>query len=142
MWVLYALLAAIFAAVVTTLSKAGLKDTESSLAFAIQSILIIIVSWSVVLIQGNAQEISRIDRKTWIYLIIAGIFTSFSSLFTFRALKIGDASVVNPIERTSLVFAIILAAIFLKEKITWQIATGALLIIAGAILIALSKKSS
>jgi transporter family protein len=79
--------------------------------------------------------------KTWIFLVAAGIVTAVSSLLTFRALKDGDASQVNPLERVSLVFAVILAAIFLKEKLTWQVIVGAVLMTAGALFIALAKKS-
>jgi bacterial/archaeal transporter family protein len=140
MWILFALLAAVSAAVVTVLSKAGLKDVDSSVAFAIQAVLIILVSWGVVLVQGNAGQLKTIDGRTWTYLIIAGVVTTLSSLFTFKALKMGDASIVNPLERVSLVFAIILAAIFLKEKITWQIAIGAALMVVGALVIAFAKK--
>ncbi|GAJ10848.1 unnamed protein product, partial [marine sediment metagenome] len=125
MWIVFALLGAITAAAVTVLSKAGIKNLDSSLAFAVQAVLIIFVSWSVVLAQGNVTQLKAIDGRTWIYLIAAGILTTLSSLFTFRALKLGEASVVNPLERISLVFAILLAALFLKEKITWQIIVGA-----------------
>ena len=142
MWILFALLAALTAATVTTLSKAGLKDVDSSLAFAIQSILIIIVSWGVVVAQGNTAQLKDMDGRAWLFLISAGVLTAISSLLSFRALKLGEASQVNPIERLSLVFAILFAALFLKEKITWQIIAGAVLMVAGAIIIALAKKSS
>jgi transporter family protein len=140
MWILFALLAAVSAAVVTVLSKAGLKDVDSSLAFAIQAVLIIIISWGVVVVQGNTGQLKSIDGRAWVYLLVAGVFTALSSLFTFRALKLGEASVVNPLERLSMVFAIVLAAWFLKEKITWQIIIGAGLMVAGAIIIAMAKK--
>ena len=142
MWILFALLAALSAAAVTVLSKAGIKNINSSLAFAIQAVLIIVISWAVVMINGSAPQLKSIDGRTWIYLIAAGILTTLSSLFTFRALKLGDASVVNPLERISLVFAILGAALFLKEKITWQIIIGAALMVAGAVVIALSKNNS
>lgn len=141
MWIVFALLAAVSAAIVTTLSKAGIKDLDSSVAFAIQSVLIIVVTWSVVLIQGNVAEVKTIDGRTWVYLIAAGIITALSSLFTFRALKLGDASQVSPLERVSLVFAILFAVLFLKEKINWQIILGAILMAGGAILITLAKKA-
>ena len=142
MWIVFALLASVTAALVTVLSKAGLKNIDSSLAFAIQAVLIILVSWSAVLVQGSSSQLKQIDGRTWIYLIAAGILTTFSSLFTFRALKLGNASVVNPLERISLVFAIVLAAFFLKEKITWQIMLGAALMVAGAVVIAISGSKS
>ncbi len=140
MWIVFALLAAVTAAIVTVLSKAGLKDIDSSVAFAIQSVMILIVSWSVVFAQKNTNKLSQINNKVWWYLIIAGIITALSSLFTFRALKLGEASTVSPLERLSLVFAVILGAVFLKEKLTWQIIVGALLMAIGALIIAFSKK--
>lgn len=140
MWIIIALLAALTAAIVTTLSKAGLKDVDSSLAFAIQTVLIVIVSWSVVAVQGTASQLRDIEGRAWLFLLSAGVLTALSSLLTFRALKLGDASQVSPIERLSLVFAIVLAGLFLKEKITWQIIIGAALMAAGAIVIALAKK--
>ncbi|AUD03825.1 EamA family transporter [Spirosoma pollinicola] len=140
MWILFACLAALSAAVVVTLSKAGIKDVDSSLAFAIQSVLILIVSWSVVIFQGNLPDVTRIERKVWIYLIIAGVVTCMSSLLSFRALKLGNASQVSPITNTSLLFAVILATVFLKEKISWQVVVGALLMAAGAIVIAVSRE--
>jgi len=142
MWIVFALLAAVTAAVVVVLSKAGMKNIDSSLVFALQSVLILIVSWSFVLIQGKQMELGKIDNRTWIFLGAAGVLTAASSLLSFRALKLGDAAAVSPIERVSLVFAIIFAAIFLKEKITWQVISGAALMVIGAIIIAVSKKGS
>ena len=141
MWIILALLAALTAAIVVVLSKAGIKNLDSSLGFAIQSVLILAVSWSVVLFQGKQSEISTIDKRTWIFLSIAGVVTTLSSLLTFRALKLGDASAVSPVERLSLVFAIIFSALFLKERVTWQIIAGAALMVAGAVIIALQKQS-
>lgn len=141
MWVLFAMLAAFTAAIVTILSKAGLKDLDSSLAFAIESVLIVIVSWMVVFVQNNSGGMAQINTKVWVFLISAGIITALSSLFTFRALKLGNASAVSPLERLSLVFAVIFGAVFLKEKLTWQVIVGALLMAGGALLIAFSKKA-
>lgn len=141
MWVFYALLAAFSAAVVTVLSKAGIRKVDSNLAFAIQAVMILVVTWIAVAVNGSLPEIASIDKKTWIYLLIAGVVTAVSSMLTFRALKDGDASQVNPLERVSLVFAIVLAAIFLKEKITWQVVTGGALMTAGALVIAFAKRA-
>lgn len=142
MWILFALLAAVSAAIVTTVSKAGVKNLDSSLVFAIQAVCIILVSWIVVTIKGVVPQIKEIDGRTWIYIVVGGVVTTFSSLFTFQALKLGDASRVNPLERLSLIFAILFAALFLKEKITWQIVIGAVLMAVGAVVIAVAKKSS
>jgi len=140
MWVLYALLAALSAAIVTILTKAGLKDTDSNLAFAVQSVFIIIVMWTIILVQGTAGKMAQFARKEWVLLGTAGIVTSLSSVFTFKALKLGEASLVTPLERTSILFAVIFAAIFLKERITWQVIVGGTLILAGTILIATVKQ--
>lgn len=142
MWIVFALAAAVTAAIVIVLSKAGIKNLDSGLGFAIQSVIILIVSWSVILFQGKHNEITKIDARSWLFLGLAGVITTFSSLLTFRALKLGDASAVSPVERLSLVFAILFAAFFLKERITWQVVAGAVLMAAGAIIIALAKKTS
>ena len=139
MWIVFALLAAVSAAIVVTLSKIGVKNVDSSVAFAIQSVLILLVSWGVVIGQGNLPDVMRIERRVWIYLIIAGIVTCLSSLFSFRALKLGNASQVSPITNVSLLFAVILAIVFLKEKLNWQIVIGAVLMAVGAIVIAIAK---
>ena len=139
MWIVFALLAAVSAAIVVTLSKIGVKNVDSSLAFAIQSVLILLVSWGVVIGQGNLPDVMRIERRVWIYLIIAGIVTCLSSLFSFRALKLGNASQVSPITNVSLLFAVILAIVFLKEKLNWQVVIGAVLMAVGAIVIAIAK---
>ncbi|MBC7921367.1 MAG: EamA family transporter [Ferruginibacter sp.] len=141
MWIVFALLAALSAAIVVTLSKAGIKNVDSSLGFAVQSVLILLVSWSVVAWQGNLPDVVRIERRAWIYLVLAGVVTCFSSLFTFRALKLGDAARASPLDKVSLVFTILFAVVFLKERINWQIIVGAALMVAGAVIIASAGKS-
>ncbi|GAB3760072.1 EamA family transporter [Spirosoma pomorum] len=140
MWILFSLLAALAAAVVVTLSKVGIKNVDSSLGFAIQSVLILIVSWGVVISQGHLPELSRIDRRSWIFLGIAGVVTCLSSLLSFRALKLGDASRTSSLDKVSLVFSVLLAVIFLKEKVNWQIILGVVLMGAGALVIALARE--
>jgi transporter family protein len=142
MWVVYALLAAISAAIVVTLSKAGLKNVDSNLGFAIQSVMILIVSWSVIAWNGKFSDLGKVESNAWLYLIAAGIITCLSSLFTFAALKMGDASRVSPLDKISLVFSIALAALFLKEKVTWQTMMGAGLMAVGAVVIALAGSTS
>ncbi|MET1053773.1 MAG: EamA family transporter [Pedobacter sp.] len=138
MWALWAILAAVSAALVIVLTKAGLKNVDSSLAFAIQAVLILAITWSVVLYQGNYADWKQIESKAWILLLLAGVFTSLSTLFSYKALSMGPASYVATIERSSLVIAIVLSIIFLKEKVTWQIVVGGAVMIAGAVLIAFS----
>jgi transporter family protein len=139
MWVLWAVLAAVSAALVIVLTKAGLKNVDSSLAFAMQAVLILAISWSVVLYQGNGKDWKDIERNGWIFLLAAGVFTSLSTLFSYKALSMGPASYVATIERVSLVIAIVLSITFLKEKLTWQIIVGGSVMIAGAVLIAMSE---
>ena len=142
MWIVYVLLAAISAAIVVTLSKAGLKNVDSNLGFAIQSVLILIVSWSVVAWNGQYSELSKVESNAWFYLIAAGVVTCISSLLTFAALKLGDASRVSPLGQISLVFSILLAILFLKEKVSWQTMLGAGLMAVGAIVIATAGGSN
>lgn len=141
MWIVFALLAALSTAIVVTLSKAGIKNVDSTVGFAIESVLIIIIAWSVVAAQGKLADIGKIDKQAWIFLIIAGVITCFSSLFSFRALKLGDASRTSSLERVALVFSILFAVIFLKERINWQVIVGAVLMAAGAIIISAAPKS-
>jgi len=138
MWIIWALLAAVSAALVVVLTKAGLKNVDSNLAFAIQAIFIFSITWGIIYFQGNFAEIKQIENKAWVFLILAGIATTLSTLFSYRALSTGPASYVTTIERMSLVFAILLSVIFLKEKVTWQLVIGAVIMIGGAVLIVMS----
>jgi len=140
MWIVWAILAAVSAALVIVLTKAGLKNVDSNLAFAIQAVLIFCITWSIVTVQGNLGNLKEIENKAWVLLILAGVATTLSTLFSYKALSLGPAAYVATIERSSLVIAIILSVIFLKEKITWQLVAGAVLIISGAILITLSEQ--
>ena len=139
MWIVFSLLAAVSAAAVVTLTKAGLKNVDSNVAFAIQSVLIFIVAWAVIWWEGKVSELSAVESSAWVYLIVAGIITCLSSLFTFAALKLGDASRVSPLGTISLAFSIMFAVLFLKERVGWQTLTGAALMIAGALFIAFSS---
>jgi bacterial/archaeal transporter family protein len=140
MWILFSLLAALATAIVVTLSKVGIKNVDSSLGFAIQSVLIVIVAWSVVIGQGNLSDLNRIDRRSWIFLGIAGVVTCLSSLLSFRALKLGDASRTSSLDKVSLVFSVLLAVFFLKEKVNWQVILGVVLMGAGAVIIAIARE--
>jgi len=139
MWIVWSFLAAISAACVIVLTKAGLKQVDSNVAFAIQAVLILSITWTIILYQGKFSSLKEIENKTWLLLVLAGIATTLSTLFSFKALSQGPATSVITIERSSLVFAILLSIIFLKEKITWQLIVGAVLVLSGAILISLSK---
>ncbi len=142
MWIVFALLAAVAAGAAVVLSKAGIKNMDSSLAFAVQSVLILIISWTVALWQKQGAALANIDKRTWYFLIGAGVATTLSSLLSFKALKLGDASLVSSLERLSLVFAVGFAVFFLKEKLNWQVVLGIILMIGGAILISYSQSSA
>lgn len=138
-WFIYALLSAFFAAITAILAKVGVKDVNSNLATAVRTVVILLFAWGIVFSQNLQKELTAISRFSLIFLILSGIATGLSWLFYFRALQIGTASQVSPIDKLSLVITIILAAIFLKEKVTLSIFIGALLMSIGAILVGLGK---
>ncbi|RYY57947.1 MAG: EamA family transporter [Chitinophagaceae bacterium] len=142
MWIVYALFAALSAATAITLTKAGLKKVDPVLTLAIQSILILVISWSAVFFQQKFNGMFEIEKRGWMFLVGAGIATCFASLFSYTALKSGDASVVSSIERVSLVITIVLAVLFLKEQLNWRVIAGAVLMVGGAILIGFSREAS
>ena len=138
-WYLAAFLSAIFAALTSILAKIGIKDVGSNLATAIRTTVILIFTWGIVFFQGSLSEISQVNKNAWIFLILSGVATGLSWLFYFYALKVGEASKVVPIDKLSLVLTIIFAGIILHEKITLQMAFGAILMTLGAIVIAFAK---
>lgn len=138
-WIVYALLSAFFAAVTAILAKIGVKDVNSNLATAVRTVIILLFAWGIVFYQGLYKQFSSISRFSLIFLILSGIATGLSWLFYFRALQLGTASQVSPIDKLSLVMTIVLAGIILQEKITPSIVIGAILMSAGAILIGLGK---
>ena len=105
-----------------------------------QSVLILVISWGAVVVRGRFGEFGKLDGKAWTCLLLAGVVTSVSYLLLFRALKLGDVSRVAPLDRLSLVFAIVLGAVVLSEKVNAQIAAGGVLMAAGALLIAFADR--
>lgn len=138
-WVLPALLSALFAALTAILAKIGIKNVDSNLATAIRTVVIIIFAWGIVWYQGTAKQLSHVSKFSLVFLILSGITTGLSWLFYFRALQLGKASQVAPIDKLSLVLTIVLAAIVLKEKVSLSVILGGLLMSAGAILITFGK---
>jgi len=138
-WVIFALLSALFAALTAILAKIGVRDVNSNLATAVRTIVILLFAWGIVFFQNQQKDLSSISRFSQIFLVLSGITTGLSWLFYFRALQIGTASQVAPIDKLSLVLTIVLAAVFLKEKITPSIFFGALLMSFGAILVGWGK---
>ncbi len=138
-WVTYALLSALFAAFTAILAKIGIKNVDSNLATAIRTIVIILFAWGIVFYQGTYKQLSSISKYSLVFLILSGVATGLSWLFYFRALQLGKASQVAPIDKLSLVITIILAAIILKEKVTPSIVLGGVLMALGAILVGWGK---
>lgn len=134
-WLIYAFLSALFAAFTAILAKIGIKNVDSNLATAIRTIVILFFAWGIVIYQGTAKQLSSISRFSLIFLVLSGIATGLSWLFYFKALQLGKASQVSPIDKLSLILTIMLAAFILKEKISVSIAVGAILMSIGAIII-------
>jgi bacterial/archaeal transporter family protein len=129
------LLSAFFAGLTAVLAKVGVQQIDSNLATAIRTVVILIFAWSVALVAKN-QPFSQVSKRTWIFLILSGIATSLSWLCYFRALQLGEASQVAPVDKLSVVIAIALAAIFLHERMTWHHWVGGALIFTGAVVLA------
>jgi bacterial/archaeal transporter family protein len=134
-WFLWALLSAFFAGLTAILAKVGVQGINSNLATAIRTVVILIFAWSVAFFSAN-EPLSTITRRTWGYLILSGLATGLSWLCYFRALQIGEASRVAPVDKLSVVIAIALAGMFLHEHLTWHHWVGGTLICAGAVVIA------
>jgi transporter family protein len=134
-WFIWALLSAFFAGLTAILAKVGVAHVNSNLATAIRTVVILIFAWSVALFT-NKGSIAAIETRTWIFLILSGLATGLSWLCYFRALQLGEASQVAPVDKLSVVIAIALAAIFLHEKLTWHHWLGGLLIFSGALVLA------
>ncbi len=134
-WFVWALLSAFFAGLTAVLAKVGVQQIDSNLATAIRTVVILIFAWAVALATKN-QSISTINNRTWIFLILSGIATGLSWLCYFRALQLGEASQVAPVDKLSVVVAIVLAAFFLHERVTWHHWVGGVLIFTGAVILA------
>jgi bacterial/archaeal transporter family protein len=134
-WFYWALLSAIFAGITAVLAKAGVEGVNSHLATAIRTAVILVFTWAIALSVVPLSDIGALTRRTWLYLVLSAIATGLSWLCYYRALQLGEASRVAPIDKLSVVFAILLAAIFLREKLTWQHYAGGAMIVTGALLI-------
>ncbi len=141
MWILFAAGSAFFAGVTSILAKCGIEKTDSNVATAVRTIVVFIFSWIMVLIVGSQSQITSVDTKTFVFLILSGLATGASWMCYFHALQIGDINKVVPIDKSSTVLTIILALIFLGEGITWQ-KLIAVIVIAAGILLMIRKKES
>lgn len=131
MWAIFAILSAIFAALTSILAKVGIEGINSNLATAVRTIVVVLMAWFMVFITGNQNGIVDISKKSWIFLILSGLATGASWLCYYKALQLGEASKVVPIDKLSIVITIILAFIFLGEQITLKTLIGCCLIVAG-----------
>src|ERR1700748_1063097 len=135
MWWIYALLSAFFAALVAIFAKIGIKGVDTDLATAIRTIVIVILAWAIVLVKGGEHAIGNLNKQNWVFLILSGCATGLSWIFYFKALQLGKVSQVAPVDKLSVALAIILAVVFLKERLTLKTTGGALLIIAGTLVL-------
>ena len=138
-WLTWALLSAFFAGATAVLAKLGLGDINSNLATAIRTTIVLIFAWFVALVAVPKISFAGIAPRAWLFLILSGIATGLSWLCYFRALQIGEASRVAPIDKLSIVFVLVFAALFLREKLGWQQTIGASLITVGAIVLAIKR---
>lgn len=136
-WLFYAILSAIFAALTAILAKIGIQNVDSNLATAIRTVVILVFAWAIVFWQGTLNKVSSISQFSLVFLVLSGIATGLSWLFYFKALQLGKASQVAPIDKLSLIITIVLAAVILKEKVSLGIVIGGVLMAMGAILVSL-----
>lgn len=141
MWILYAFGSAFFAGVTSILAKCGIKHTDSNVATAIRTVIVLIFSWIMVRVVGAQGQITGIDTKTWVFLILSGFATGASWLCYFKALQLGDINKVVPIDKSSTILTIVLAFIFLHETITAVKVIGVVLIGAGTYMMIQKKES-
>lgn len=137
MWLLFAILSSVFAALTTILAKVGIDGVDSNLGTAIRTFVVLIMAWTMVFITGSENGISSISKKSWLFLILSGLATGASWLCYYKALQTGDVSKVAPIDKMSIVLTLILAFIFLGEKFTAKSLIGTLLLTAGTLFMVL-----
>ena len=137
MWMVYALLSAVFAAVTSILAKVGIEGVNSNLATAVRTVVVVVMAWVMVFLTNTQNGILEISRKSWLFLILSGLATGASWLCYYRALQIGEASKVVPIDKLSVVITLVLAFVFLHEKFTVKSLIGCALIGAGTLLMVL-----
>jgi len=135
-WLFWSLLSAFFAGATAILAKVGVEGINSNLATAIRTTVVLLITWLIVAAARTPVSLATISKRTWIFLTLTGLATGLSWVCYFRALQLGMASKVAPIDKLSVVFAIILAAIFLHEQLSLQQWVGGLLIVGGAVILA------
>jgi transporter family protein len=136
-WITWALLSALFAGITAILAKVGVENVDTNLATAIRTTVVLVIAWAIAFVAAPSGSLSMPGRRTLLFLALSGVATGLSWLCYFRALQMGEASRVAPVDKLSVVFVIALAAIFLGERITLQVAIGGALIVAGSVVLAL-----
>ena len=137
MWFVFALLSAVFAALTSSLAKVGIEGVNSNLATAIRTVVVVAMSWGMVFLTHAQSGIAEIGRKSWLFLILSGLATGASWLCYYRALQIGQASKVVPVDKLSVVITLVMAFVFLHEEFTAKSLAGSVLIGAGTLLMVL-----
>ena len=137
MWMIFAVLSAVFAALTSILAKVGIEGVNSNLATAIRTIVVVIMAWAMVFLTHAQNGLAEISKKSWIFLILSGLATGASWLCYYKALQMGDASKVVPIDKMSVVITLILAFVFLHEQFTAKSLIGCILIGAGTLIMVL-----
>jgi len=133
MWILFAILSAIFAALTSILAKVGIEGVNSNLATAVRTVVVVVMAWVMVFLTKTQSGLLEISKKSWVFLILSGLATGASWLCYYRALQIGEASKVVPIDKLSVVITLVLAFVFLKEEFTIKSLIGCILIGAGTL---------
>lgn len=137
MWLVFALLSAVFAALTSILAKVGINGVNSNLATAFRTVVVLVMAWGMVFVTNAQGGITDISRKSWVFLILSGLATGASWLCYYYALQIGEASRVVPVDKLSVVITLVLAFVFLHEKFTVHSLIGCILIGAGTLLMVL-----
>lgn len=137
MWFILALLSAVFAALTSILAKIGIEGVSSNLATAIRTVVVLIMAWGMVFLTNTQGGIMDISKKSWMFLILSGLATGASWLCYYKALQVGDASKVVPVDKLSVVITLVLAFVFLNEQFTWKSGVGAILITVGTLIMVL-----
>ena len=137
MWFVLALLSAIFAALTSILAKVGIEGVNSNLATAIRTVVVVVMAWGMVFLTNAQNGIAEISKRSWLFLILSGLATGASWLCYYRALQLGDASKVVPIDKLSVVFTLVLAFVFLHEQFTTKSLIGCILIGMGTMVMVL-----
>lgn len=137
MWLVFALLSAVFAALTTILAKIGIEGVNSNLATAVRTMVVVLMAWVMVFVTHAQGGISQIGRRSWVFLILSGLATGASWLCYYRALQLGEASKVVPIDKLSVVITLVLAFVILREEFTVRSLIGCILIGAGTLIMVL-----